>query len=168
MRPEPNGTTTSDTKCRAEPPVSAERDEEFGSPPLPLADLEEHGFTAPAIRHTPQFAQSAFRPDSLDAAAAGQSSVVPIRCVLKRPASRSGTICSMGRVSPSAVSAADPDRICIARHCTCHPPAMGHVFQAGTLICECGRGWFSHQRDPMPCPSAVRRAAAGQPNASVM
>jgi hypothetical protein len=35
---------------------------------------------------------------------------------------------------------------------------MRHVFQAKTLICACGWGWFSHQRDPRPCPSAAQQA----------
>lgn len=68
----------------------------------------------------------------------------------------------MGRVSASAITVAKSDPHCMTQHCKCHPPAMGHRWQAGTLVCACGCGWFSHQRDPSPCPSAVRQAVSDQ------
>jgi hypothetical protein len=34
---------------------------------------------------------------------------------------------------------------------------MGHVFQAGDLICECGWDWFAHQESPRDCRRAVKQ-----------
>jgi len=49
------------------------------------------------------------------------------------------------------------------RYCACHPPAMGHVFRAETLTCDCGWGWFAHQQDPKPCPRPDRLTPALHP-----
>ncbi len=65
----------------------------------------------------------------------------------------------MGRILISAATRAKSDALCVRRYCECHPSAMGHVFRGTNLICECGWGWFSHQQNPVACPSAARRAA---------
>ena len=61
----------------------------------------------------------------------------------------------MGRVSLTVVGGAVSEPRRMQRYCACHQPAMFHVFRAKTLICECGKGWFSHQQNPSPCVSAV-------------
>jgi hypothetical protein len=53
----------------------------------------------------------------------------------------------------------NPDPPFMRYYCECHAPAMGHVFGALTLTCECGKEWGSHQREPVVCRLFKRRLA---------